>query len=236
MSALRRRIARLDRARIDTVAAAGIVLALELELRNQGSHRLVTTVAAALFAAPIAVRRRWPGGALIVCSAVAVIQAALGGQLAAANGIVLPPIVLAYAAGAWLDLRRSRAALAVAALAFAGLVLSTPTPHSVSDSAAGVFLVAMLYVVPWFVGRIAREPIRRAAAFRELAAQAAAEVEAREQAAIAAERVRIGHELQDIIAHSVSAMVDPGGRCAPAAAQRAGAGAGLYPGRRAHRP
>lgn len=207
MSALRRRIARLDRARIDTVAAAGIVLALELELRNQGSHRLVTTVAAALFAAPIAVRRRWPGGALIVCSAVAVIQAALGGQLAAANGIVLPPIVLAYAAGAWLDLRRSRAALAVAALAFAGLVLSTPTPHSVSDSAAGVFLVAMLYVVPWFVGRIAREPIRRAAAFRELAAQAAAEVEAREQAAIAAERVRIGHELQDIIAHSVSAMV-----------------------------
>ena len=54
---------------------------------------------------------------------------------------------------------------------------------------------------------VAREPIRRADAFRELAAPTAAESEAREQAAIAAERVRIGHELQDIIAHSVSAMV-----------------------------
>ena len=167
----------------------------------------MTIAAAALFAGPIAVRRRWPAVALIFSSAVALIQAPLGGHLTAANGIVLPPIVLAYAAGAWLDLRRSLAALAVAATMFAGLVLSTPTPSSAADAGAGVFLVAMLYAAPWFVGRVARVPIRRAAAFRELAAQTAAEVEAREQAAIAAERVRIGHELQDIIAHSVSAMV-----------------------------
>jgi signal transduction histidine kinase len=52
-----------------------------------------------------------------------------------------------------------------------------------------------------------RERNRRVAAFRELAVQAAAEREERKRAAIAEERVRIGRELQDIIAHNVSAMV-----------------------------
>ena len=49
---------------------------------------------------------------------------------------------------------------------------------------------------------------RRAAAFGEPAAQAGVRrAREREAAAIAAERARIGGELQDIIAHSVSAMV-----------------------------
>ena len=63
-------------------------------------------------------------------------------------------------------------------------------------------------VVPaWLVGRFVRRHSVRAGAFRELAAQAAAEQDAHDAAAIAEERARIGSELQDIIAHSVSAMV-----------------------------
>ena len=69
-----------------------------------------------------------------------------------------------------------------------------------------IFYVILLLTAPWLVGRAARGRSRRAAVFRELATQAAAEDDAREQAAIAAERTRIGHELQDIIAHSISEM------------------------------
>jgi signal transduction histidine kinase len=52
-----------------------------------------------------------------------------------------------------------------------------------------------------------RERHRRAEAFAALAAQVDAERAERERAAIAEERVVIGRELQDIIAHSVSMMV-----------------------------
>jgi signal transduction histidine kinase len=201
------------RGRVDALVAAGTIVALELELRawidggNGGAHRILTAVAAVLFASPIAVRRRWPGGALIFCSAIAPIQALLGGHLSAANGIILPPLLLAYGAGAWLDVRRGLGALTIALIAFSGLVLSTPTPRSVGEVGQAAFVVALLFLAPWFIGRLAREPERRAAAFRDLAARAALESEGRELVAIAEERRRIGHELQDIIAHSVSAMV-----------------------------
>ncbi len=63
-------------------------------------------------------------------------------------------------------------------------------------------------IIPaWFVGRLVRERHHRATAFGELAALAAAEQEERESAAITEERTRIGGELRDIIARSVSAMM-----------------------------
>jgi signal transduction histidine kinase len=65
----------------------------------------------------------------------------------------------------------------------------------------------MLIIPAWLVGRAVRGHGGRTMAFRELAAQAAQEREQRESAAIVEERTRIGSELQDIIAHSVSAMV-----------------------------
>ena len=86
-------------------------------------------------------------------------------------------------------------------------MLSTPTPRSAGDVAGAVFFVGLLLAAPWLAGRLARESSRRAAAFQALAVQAGAESEQRERAAIAEERARIGHELQDIIAHSVSAMI-----------------------------
>ena len=73
--------------------------------------------------------------------------------------------------------------------------------------ATDLFFVGLVFAAPWFVGRLTRERTRRVVAFRELAAQAAAEREERKRAAIAEERVRIGRELQDVIAHNVSAMV-----------------------------
>ena len=143
----------------------------------------------------------------MLCAAVAPAQSLLGGHLSAANGIIVPPLLLAYGAGAWLDGRRALVALTGAIGLFGGFVLSTPTPHSAAGVARAAFFVSLLFAAPWFIGRLARASSRRAAAFRELAEQVAAESEQRERAAIAEERARIGHELQDIIAHSVSAMI-----------------------------
>jgi signal transduction histidine kinase len=203
------RPAGLDGRRADAVVALGMVVALELELRShlEGSHGLVTAAAAVLFAGPISVRRRWPGGSLLICSVVALAQGLLGGHLDAANGIILPPVLLSYGVGAWLDDARGLATLVGGALVFSGYVLSTPTPATIGGLAEDALFLALLFAIPWFVGRLARASNRRAKAFRELAQRAAAESSLHERAAIEAERARIRHELQDIIAHSVSAMI-----------------------------
>jgi signal transduction histidine kinase len=206
------RIADLDARRVDAILAAAILVELEAEtwLANgvSDSHRFLTAVVAVVFAAPIAVRRRWPEGALVFCSAVAVVQELLGGDLGAANGILLVPVVLAYSVGAWLDPRRSVSAVILGGTLFGGFVLLSDTnPSLFGGIAADLFFACLFFAAPWFLGRLVRERGRRAAAFGELAIQAAAARGERERAAIAQERVRIGSELQDIIAHSVSAMV-----------------------------
>lgn len=65
----------------------------------------------------------------------------------------------------------------------------------------------MLLVPTWLIGAYVRGHGHRTSAFDELAARAAAAKDSHDAAAIAAERARIGSELQDIIAHSISAMV-----------------------------
>ena len=74
-------------------------------------------------------------------------------------------------------------------------------------TAQTLFYAAVMVVPGWLAGRLSRAQGRRSAGFKELAAVAAAEQAARRSAAIASERERIGGELQDIIAHSVSVMV-----------------------------
>jgi signal transduction histidine kinase len=75
------------------------------------------------------------------------------------------------------------------------------------QTALALFHVIVLLVPARLVGRFVRRHGARATAFRELAALAAAAQDAHTAEAIADERTRIGSELQDIIAHSISAMV-----------------------------
>ena len=194
---------------------------------TRSAHRPLTAVAAVLVAAPVAVRRRWPALALVTSSVAALVQAPLGGHLTEANGLILPPLLLCYGAGAWAGLRRGVAATAAATACFAALAVTTPTPGSAAQALARIVFASLLCLPAWLVGRIARTPTLRADAFRRLAEQAAADVQAKERSAAAEERVRIGRELQDIVAHSVSAMVVQAGapaRCSP--------GTPIAPGRR----
>jgi signal transduction histidine kinase len=197
MRALRERLADVDRERIDALVAVALLIELELECvldrTVRGAHLPLTMVAAALVIAPVAVRRRRPAAALIFASAVMTIQALLGNGLGALSGIgiMLALALLAYGAGAWLDLRHGLRALALGAVAFSGFAfLSEPSVSSAVGSE--LFALTVVFAAPWFVGRVARERGRRAAAFRELAAQAALEHERHERAAIAQERERIG--------------------------------------------
>jgi signal transduction histidine kinase len=208
---LRNRVAGLDARHLDAILALALIAEIELETwLGDGiseSHRLAAALVAVLYAAPIAVRRRWPAAALLCCSTVALTQALLGGSLSA-NGVLLAPIVLVYSVGAWLDLRRGLVATIFAAGAFGGFVLaSEPNLSSPGKTVDDLVFACVLFATPWFVGRLVAERSRRAAAFAGLAVQAAAQHDESERAAIALERVRIGRELQDIIAHSVSAMV-----------------------------
>jgi len=95
------------------------------------------------------------------------------------------------------------------ALGWAWALLPGPdgSTTGIGQSALALFFVTMLLVPTWLIGRYVRRHGHRTSAFDALAARAAAEKDSHDAAAIAAERARIGSELQDIIAHSISAMV-----------------------------
>jgi signal transduction histidine kinase len=215
MRALRERVAGLDPTRVDAIFALAMIVELELEAwlssSVPGSHRLATAVASVFFAAPIAVRRRMPSVALVFCVSVAAIQTLLGGEvLHYLGGAVVPVLALGYSAGAWLNARRSVIALLLALPPLVGVALLPGVggpPSGLNAISYALFYVSLLIFPGWIAGRVTGERSRRAAAFGELAARTAREQESREAAAIIAERSRIGGELQDIIAHSVSVMV-----------------------------
>jgi signal transduction histidine kinase len=215
MRVVRHRFAGLDRAVVDVIFAVVVIIGLELQCwLGRGvpeAHRPVTAVASLLFAAPIAVRRLWPGFALLFCALVAAIFKPLGSELLMGlNGDVVPVLVLAYSAGAGVDARRSVPVMMLGLALLGAWSLLTGdggAPTGVGPVAGGLFYATVLIVPAWFVGRLMREHGARATAFHELALRTTRDREQRESAAILEERRRIGSELQDIIAHSVSAMV-----------------------------
>jgi len=208
-------LTRADPRAVDSVLAIATIVALELTCwlsPGVSTHdRTVTAIAAVLSGAPIAVRRVWPGAALVFSMAVVLVSTPFGGELLSNdNPYVIPPLLLGYSAGAGLGGRRSTVAL-IFGLALGWAWSLTPGPNGspigLGPSSLALFYVTMLLVPTWLIGRYVRRHGHRTNAFDALAAQAAAEKPSYDAAAIAAERARIGSELQDIIAHSISAMV-----------------------------
>ena len=111
MSALVHRARRVDPHAVDALAAAVLALALILEasLAQGVSDRLATVLFAVPFAAPIAVRRRYPAAAVIGISVVLLLQEPFHGQLdlLPTSSWVLGLILCGYGAGACLELRPS---------------------------------------------------------------------------------------------------------------------------------
>ena len=216
LSDVRDRSRGVDRRVVDAILAVAAIVAIELTCwlspGISDSDRVVTAVAAVLFAAPIAVRRVWPAVALVFSLAVVTVSTPFGGQLLSNDNAVRDSrrCVLSYSAGAWLDTRRSVVALdprAGAALGMGAAAGPDGSTTGLGQTAWRSSTSRCCSSRPGWSAASSAGTARGPARFDELAAQAAAEQDAHDAAAIADERARIGCELQDIIAHSVSAMV-----------------------------
>ena len=199
-------------------AAVACLLALDFALEAAfgggvlSDGRLPTILAAVPFAAPVAVRRRWPVAALLAALVVLMVQQLLHGQLVTtlpSESAVFVPILCAYGVGAWVEMRRGLPVLVLGfVLLYAMGVVATAQGAPGAPGYVGSIALGCFFLVPaWVVGGLVRERTRRADAYAELERGALAERAQRELAAVAEERAMIGRELQDIIAHSVSVMV-----------------------------
>ena len=196
---------RLDPVLVDRLAALALLLAVEGQILLEPAVRgqLPAAVGGAVIAGAVAVRRRWPLGALVAGVSASVGADAFSRPASVAALATIPAAILGfYGAGAFLEAPRARAALAIGVALLAADVLIT------TRSAADLFFdVAIIALLPWATGQMSRERGARERAHRERAERLDSERELRARTAAYGERARIARELHDVIAHSVSVMV-----------------------------
>jgi signal transduction histidine kinase len=149
--------------------------------------------------APVAVRRRWPLGALVVSSLGVLVHI-----LANLPEGSLPTAVLflTYTVGTWCSMRRSVAGLAVVS----AVVVILGLGDSPGLDAVGVLGVIAQFAAVWAIG-VALRSRRAATEARVREADERAEAEHQMAARVLAEeRLRIAQELHDVVAHSMSVI------------------------------
>ena len=201
------RLRRIDLVRVDQVIAVVLLVQTELHVWSATSPagRVLPMLGGAVFCLPVAYRRRWPlGGMLLVVTALAVKTAVstAPGPLSGAGGVLPSLLLLTYAVGAFAPPRRSQWVFGLTLVVAA--VNDVVTPGKASTLPFGLLFVGVL---PYVLGRMMRARAERAAAQRSEAERIDAERDIRAKSAVSEERVRIARELHDVIAHSVSIMV-----------------------------
>jgi signal transduction histidine kinase len=205
---MRRAVSRLGRwepASLDRLAAAVLLFAIEAQiwLTPALAGRTASAVGGVGVATAVAVRRRWPLGAVVLGLGSILVTDAVGGSVAQSAVATVPAgAMITYGAGAFVTPRR---ALLGVALVVAGLALNVAFT---SRAAADVFFsVVVVGVLPWALGWTLRRRARTAQAHRALAERLDAERDLRARAAADDERARVARELHDVVAHCVSVMV-----------------------------
>jgi len=190
--------------RADALVAFGLFAAMAAQLWLAAApHPLVAGAAGLVVSVAVAVRRRWPFGALTWALVVMLAQIVSGARLAhSAFAAIVALAILAYGGGAYVTGLR-------AALAFALTVVVTTAPSWVQSRpiSSTAFNALVVGVLPWLAGRLLRMREASARVQRELAEHIDGSRDAEAHAATLEERARIARELHDVIAHSVSVMV-----------------------------
>ena len=181
-----------------------IWLSADPTARGWGGPRWASTVIALASILPLLVMRQHPMGA------VAVSFVAAGGNLvltapeqASFEGFVAL-VVLVCGAGAFLE--TARAVWTIVVLEVAVVVLGLLLALLEGYDSLGYSPVPFWLAMAWVVGRLMRSWRLRAEELEELTTELALERDARAEAAVEAERMRIAHELHDVVAHNVSVM------------------------------
>jgi signal transduction histidine kinase len=184
-------------------ALTGIVLVAPEVLAPPSAPRIVA-VAVAL-AAPLALRRRFPIGALIATLVQLPFYWGFGQDNEIGAWTALG--IAVYSAAAYG--RRPLAGRVCAALLGALIVLviaTAPDLESPIRVAAGVLFLSVPFGLAWPMGSIVRALRETREQLQASNLQLAAEREAGARRAVLEERVRIARELHDVVAHYVSLM------------------------------
>jgi signal transduction histidine kinase len=162
-----------------------------------------------LFTLPLAWRRLYPLGALVVVTAAIVAEAFAVGRSPEGGLILFPVLIVLYSVGAHADRDRAVAGFVFGVVAIT--VDSIQDPSHELASLGGVIVASGFFGVflggsAWLVGRHVRSRRLHAEQFERRAVDLEREQSELSRAAAEAERVRIARELHDVVAHSVSLM------------------------------
>lgn len=192
--------------RADGCIAAVLLVAFEVQawVGAHGHARVGLALTAIPIAAAVAIRRRWTLAALVVAGIAVVGRSALVGAHASGHGGglgLVALLLLFYAAGAYLDGWHATLGLAIT------LSLGAAVSLMQSNVLAGLFGMVAFVLLPWVVGRARRLAAAREGQMRDRAERLDAGRELHVRSAALGERMRLGREIHDVIAHSVSVMV-----------------------------
>ena len=199
---LRRHTARVDIALGTVVAVLGVVSLwsvpgyITYDFRDADALGVVLAV---LAGAAVVVRSRWP----LAAFAVASVSSAASLQLGYSSGVGgLAPVLVLYTVAVRCPWRTSVTATGVLAALLAVVLAFGPIEPTVTDWVAN----CVVLLTAWSLGRGVRGRRAYTAGLEERNRALVAAREARLEAVTAAERARIAHEMQDLVAHGLTAM------------------------------
>jgi signal transduction histidine kinase len=187
---------------VDAVLAAALLVAAQGELWLGGYGTPLHTAVAVVGTAPLALRRRFPFGVLVVVMA-ALAALTVAGTDFFSYAQLLGMIVATYTVAAHTAALKAWTGLAVAVAV--GVANSVRAADSVE--AGDVVFPLVLLAGPWLAGRALRLWRSRTAQLQRLTQELAHEREERAALAVAAERARIARELHDVLAQSMNVIV-----------------------------
>jgi signal transduction histidine kinase len=203
------RMRALDPLRADLLLAGAFLIEAFGELAvlvpDQSRHKALAALLILIEAIALAIRRRWPIIAALICVPVQIAANELGRDYL--DHLVMPffaIVLIIYGIGRHLDGKVVPALYVYSA----GCMLVAQSTDSYDDSVGNFLLTAVFLVgAPILVGRVLRHRARLNRTLVEKTRRL--ERERVEAAAVAAEveRTRIAGELHDVVAHALSAMV-----------------------------